>query len=76
MKLDREKVKQNEQKDGKSSVKTMTEKEKQEIRDIVSAYNNGDNDLKAWAIEEMVHRTNGFIGTIINKHFEEFKNET
>lgn len=28
MKLDREKVKQNEQKDGKSSVKTMTEKEK------------------------------------------------
>lgn len=31
MKLDREKVKQNEQKDGKSSVKTMTEKEKQEI---------------------------------------------
>lgn len=75
MKLDREKVKQNEQKDGKSSVKTMTEKEKQEIRDIVSAYNNGDNDLKAWAIEEMVRRTNGFIGTIINKHFEEFKNE-
>ena len=54
MKLDREKVKQNEQKDGKPSVKTMTEKEKQEIRDIVSAYNNGDNDLKAWAIEEMV----------------------
>ena len=51
------------------------DEEKRMLKAIVNAYNSDDADMKAWAIQEMMSRVNGFIGHMIDKHFAVYKKQ-
>lgn len=51
------------------------EEERGFIKAIVAAYNSEDANMKAWAIQEMLKKVQGFIGHMIDKHFPTYKKE-